>query len=203
MEIDYSLALISCRQYFMVSGSTMTYLYCFSLAVILQGLDGARGFAGRKGEKGVSYYPNLGLGVKGELGAPGPRGPTGETGKPGRDGSPGFPGAPGPPVSANRHGVRKCDQVYVSVHMYKRHLICRATLGLALLEIKVSQDSLGSRVVLGAPVSPALAMWEHLASAESLVRLVFLGCLGNLGNLGQEVSDARTDSHQQGRIKVD
>lgn len=86
----------------------MTRLHFFSLAVLLQGRDGARGFNGRKGEKGVSYYPNLGLGVKGELGAPGPRGPTGETGKPGRDGSPGFPGAPGPPVSAYRHPAQKC-----------------------------------------------------------------------------------------------
>lgn len=92
----------------MVSGQwTMTPLNCFCLSVFLQGLDGSRGFPGRKGEKGVSYYPNLGLGVKGELGAPGPRGPTGETGKPGRDGSPGFPGAPGPPVSANRRGGQK------------------------------------------------------------------------------------------------
>ncbi len=67
--------------------------------VLLQGRAGDRGFFGRKGEKGTSYYPSLGLGVKGELGDPGPRGPTGETGKPGRDGLPGFPGGPGPPVS--------------------------------------------------------------------------------------------------------
>lgn len=69
------------------------------ISVLLQGRAGDRGFFGRKGEKGTSYYPTLGLGVKGELGAPGPRGPTGETGKNGRDGLPGFPGIPGPPVS--------------------------------------------------------------------------------------------------------
>lgn len=70
------------------------------LSVLLQGRPGDRGFFGRKGEKGASYYPTLGLGEKGELGSTGPRGPTGETGKPGRDGLPGFPGSPGPPVSA-------------------------------------------------------------------------------------------------------
>lgn len=73
-------------------------VYFFS--VLLQGRGGDRGFPGRKGEKGASYYPNIGLGVKGQPGATGPRGPTGETGKPGRDGLPGFPGTPGPPVSA-------------------------------------------------------------------------------------------------------
>lgn len=65
---------------------------------LLQGRAGDRGFFGRKGEKGASYYPNIGLGVKGERGDPGPRGPTGETGKPGRDGQSGSPGIPGPPV---------------------------------------------------------------------------------------------------------
>lgn len=70
------------------------------ISVLLQGRAGETGFFGRKGEKGTSYYPNLGLTVKGELGASGPRGPTGETGKPGRDGLPGFPGSPGLPVSA-------------------------------------------------------------------------------------------------------
>lgn len=85
----------------------------------------------------------------------------------------------------------------VSVQMYKRHLICRATLGSAHSERKVSQDSQGSRVVLEAPVILALAMWELRASAESLVRLVSLGCQGNLDNLGREVSDASTGSHQR------
>lgn len=77
-----------------------------SSVVVVQGRQGDTGVYGRKGEKGTSYYPNLSLGVKGELGAPGPRGPTGETGKPGRDGLPGFPGGPGPPVSSETHSVR-------------------------------------------------------------------------------------------------
>lgn len=91
----------------------------------------------------------------------------------------------------------------VSVRMYKRHLICRATLASAHSERKVSRDSQGSRVVLEAPVILALAMWEHRASAESLVRLVSLGCQGNLDNLGQEVSDASTGSHQRENEKAD
>lgn len=84
----------------------------------------------------------------------------------------------------------------VSVRMYKRRLICRATPGSAHSERKVSQDSQGSRVVLEAPVILALAMWEHRASAESLVRLVSLGCQGSLDNLGQEVSDASRGSEK-------
>lgn len=64
----------------------------------------------------------------------------------------------------------------------------QATLGSAHSERKVSQDSQGSRVVLEAPVILALAMWELRASAESLVRLVSLGCQGNLDNLGREAT---------------
>uniref|UniRef100_A0A3Q3GPE9 Uncharacterized protein n=1 Tax=Labrus bergylta TaxID=56723 RepID=A0A3Q3GPE9_9LABR len=143
------------------------------------GINGSPGFPGRKGEygdpgspgfeKGTSFYPDLGLGIKGELGVPGPRGPTGETGKPGRDGLPGFPGSPGTPVSSKTYHnfiyqrfsfarFKKSIIEGVPIQILKHFLlssllVSRVMLALEQLERKVSQDTQAPRVFLVVPVS--------------------------------------------------